>query len=65
MSILGSLSIKANDKMKKVNQIEIKIRAISFLPDWNTLLSLPLFMEENLDPASCIFFDTTGKFFRK
>lgn len=58
MSILGSLSIKANDKINKVNQVEIKIREFSFLPDWNALLSLPLFAEDNLDPVSCIFFDT-------
>lgn len=32
--------------MKKDNQMEIKIRDISFIPDWNTLLSLPLFVEE-------------------
>jgi len=44
--------------MKKVNQIEIKIKDISFIPGWNTLLSLPLFVEEKLDPVSCIFFDT-------
>lgn len=44
--------------MKKVNQIEIRIRDISFIPDWNTLFSLPLFLEEKLDPVSCILFDT-------
>lgn len=44
--------------MKKVNQIEIKIRDISFTPDWNTLLLLPFFAEEKLDPVPCILLDT-------
>lgn len=44
--------------MKKSNQIEIKIRDISFIPDWNTLLSMPLSVKEKLDPVSCTFFYT-------
>lgn len=45
--------------MKKGNQIEIKIRDISFIPDRNTLLSMLLSVKEKLDPVSCILFDTT------
>lgn len=44
--------------MKKSNQIEIKIRDISFISDWNTLLSMPLSVKEKLDPVSCTFFYT-------
>lgn len=44
--------------MKKGNQIEIKID-ISFIQDWNALLSMSLSVKEKLDPVSCIFFDTS------
>lgn len=49
--------------MKKGNQIEIKIRVISFVPDWNTLLPMALSMKATLDPVSCILFDTNRQGF--